>query len=240
MSEIFPFFQITLPNGDICKFGKGGLEPRIIENRFVYTYTISDAATQTRYENDAVRYEVTLTENTIGAVLQELNLHLARHHITFWWHVPPSVQWDMEDEGWTVEQLMNTTIGDHLDLRIIIEATLVDTYVTPLLLQENDDIVDEYQMPPGPWLHGSPQQSFLDEIAAWRARQALEIPDPTLPPLYDPNTHSETGTPFARPWDAQDEAELLARQAEDAVRISGIIIDKATELSTQVAVSVLN
>jgi len=230
MSEIFPFFEITLPNGDICKFGKGGLEPRIFENCFVYTYTISDSATQTRYENDAVRYRVTLTENTIGAVLQELNLHPAQHHISFWWHVPPSVQWDMEDEGWTIEQLLGTTIGDHLDLRIIIEATLVDTYVTPLLLQENDDIVDEYQMlPPGPWLNGSPQ-SFLDEIAERHARQALEIPDPTLPPLYNPNTHSETGTPFARPWDAQDEAELLARQAEDAVRI---IIDKAT-------VSILN
>ena len=142
---------------------------------------------------------------------------------------------------------MALPIGEERDLRIKLiplpEATLVDTYVAPLL--ENDDIVEEFQMdepevvhawPPGP-----PNQSLLDETAAWQARQALEIPDPTLPPLYNPNTHNKTGTPFARPWDAQDEAELLARQEENVKRISGIIIDTATEiLATQVALDAIN
>jgi len=130
MSDILPFFEITLPNGDICKFGNrhDELEPRIIENRFVYTFTLS---------NDAGRYEVALTQNTIGHALQEMALYVSEHHITFWWNVPPSVQWDMEDDGWTVEQLMHTTIGDHLDLCLTIvegsEPTLVDTYIAPLL-----------------------------------------------------------------------------------------------------------
>ena len=123
------------------------------------------------------------------------------------------------------------------------QLTLVDTYVAPLLMEDTDDIVEEYQMDEEvqPWQPGPPNQFILDEIAAWRTRQALEIPDPTLPPLYNPSTHSETGTPFARPWDAQDDAELLARQEANFNRIRGIVIDKATELlSVQVATSVLN
>ena len=112
---IITIFEITLPNGVICNFGNkwGNAEPRIMENKFVYTFTMS---------NDDIRHEVSLTENTIGAALQALALYDAEHHITFWWNVPPSVQWDMEDEGWTVEQLIGTTIGDHLALRIKIVA----------------------------------------------------------------------------------------------------------------------
>jgi len=217
MNNIIPFFELTLPNGDICKFGNRheDIEPRVTENRFVYTFTIS---------NNAGRYEVTLIENTIGAALQEMALYVSEHHITFWWNVPPTIQWDMEDEAWTVEQLMGTTIGDHLDLCMTIvegpELTLVDTYIAPLL---QDDIVEEYQMDTTyrPTLH--------DQLVAWHTRQAPQVSDPTLPPLY---AHTATG---------QDADAANAANAADAQLISTIIINKATELlSTHIAMSVLD
>jgi hypothetical protein len=77
--------------------------------------------------------------------------------------------------------------------------------------------------------------------AVKRVHQAAILPDPILPPLYNPTTHSETGTPFARPWDAQDEANRLSRQAADDAHVRSIIIDKATELlSTRIALNVIN
>jgi len=154
-----PFFEVTLPNGDICEFGnrRDQVEPRIMENRFIYTFTMS---------NDNIRREVCLTENTIGAALDAL--YGDEHHIDWWWNVPPSVQWDLEDEGWTAEQIRSTTIGDHLALRIELVAgpdqTLVDTYVAPLL--QDDDIVDEFQMEEQPWLPGPPNQFYLEDRLA--------------------------------------------------------------------------
>lgn len=233
---IKPFFEVTI-DGVLYMFGDANAnQPRIMDGHFEYTYLANDVTTY-----------VVLSQNTIGAALDAIvvNIGLANNAaMSWWWNIPPSV---LENEGRTMEQIMALPIGEERDLRIKLiplpEATLVDTYVAPLL--ENDDIVEEFQMdepevvhawPPGP-----PNQSLLDETAAWQARQALEIPDPTLPPLYNPNTHNKTGTPFARPWDAQDEAELLARQEENVKRISGIIIDTATEiLATQVALDAIN
>ena len=221
MSDIHPFFELTLPDGDICKFGNRSNEPHIMENRFVYTFTLS---------NDAGRYEAVLTENTIGAALQEMGLYVSEHHITFWWHVHPTIQWDMA--GWTVEQLMDTTIGNHLNLCMTIvegPATRVNTYIAPLL---QDDIVEEYQM--GPWMH---EQTLRDELLTWRTRQAAVLPDLTLPPLY-----SDMDAPLsARQWDTYEEEEEDVQQAENTAHISSIIIDKATELlATSVALSALN
>jgi hypothetical protein len=209
MNYIIRIFEVTTPNGIICQFGNrcDNVEPLIKENQFVYTYTMN---------NDPTRYEVSLNENTIGAALQALALYDGEHHITFWWNVPPSVQWDMEDEGWTIEKLLTTTIGDHLDLRMNLvagpERTLVHTYVAPLA-EQDDDIVEEFQM------------DTPEEVQTW----------------YNPETHSKTGTPFARPWDEQDEADIVARQAANFNHINGIIIEKATELlATRAATSLLN
>jgi len=77
--------------------------------------------------------------------------------------------------------------------------------------------------------------------AVKRVHQAAILSNYILPPLYNPATHSETGTPFARPWDAQDEAERVTRQAADVARVRSIIVDKATELlSTRIALNVIN
>ena len=64
------------------------------------------------------------------------------------------------------------------------------------------------------WGPGPPNQWLLDILQNRKSQPVYD--DPTLPLLYGPNynprTHSETGTPFARPWDEQDEADLLARK----------------------------
>ena len=190
MNPIITIFEATLPNGVICQFGNQWqkAEPRIMANKFVYTYTMS---------NEMIRRELVLTENTIGAALDALDLYGDEHHLTWWWNVPPSVQWDLEEEGWSIQQIRDTIIGDHMPLRFCLIAgqpTLVNTYIAPLLMQEDDDIVDEFQMddPEEPY-------PFSMGAAVLRARQADLLPNYTLPPSYHPETHAETGTPFAAP-----------------------------------------
>lgn len=117
MTEIFPFFEVTI-GPTVYKFGNRTNEPRIMEGRFKYTYSDSTGVTN----------NVTLTENTIIAAIDSMRIQQQNQqqwqessNISWWWHVPPSVQFDMEDEGWTTEQILALTIGDHLDLRITLE-----------------------------------------------------------------------------------------------------------------------
>ena len=119
---MFPFFELNV-GPTIYKFGNRTNQPRIMESRFEYTYSNSSTG---------VTKNVTLTENTIIAAIdsicnEEQNQQQNQQqwpessNISWWWHVPPSVQFDMEDEGWTTEQIFALTIGDHLDLRITLE-----------------------------------------------------------------------------------------------------------------------
>ena len=118
--DIFPFFEITVGT-IVYKFGNRSNQPRIMEGRFEYTYSDSTGVTK----------NVTLTENTIIAAIdsicnEEQNQQQWQEssNISWWWQVPPSVQFDMEDEGWTIEQILALTIGDHLDLCITLEPIL--------------------------------------------------------------------------------------------------------------------
>jgi len=112
MSWVNPFFEVTVGN-TVYKFGDANdNQPRMMEGRFEYSYSDSTGVTA----------NVALTENTIRAALNAMNIPYSE--FSWWWHVPPSVQSDLEDEGWTEEQILSLTIGDHLSLRITIIQTL--------------------------------------------------------------------------------------------------------------------
>lgn len=116
-SWISPFFELTV-GGTVYKFGNSNAnQPRLMEGRFEYTYSDSTGATHT----------VTLNENTIGAAIDAIVIATGiapGMEMNWWWNVPPSVQWDMEDEGWTAEQITALTIGNHLDLRITLNSLI--------------------------------------------------------------------------------------------------------------------
>ena len=59
-------------------------------------------------------------------------------------------------------------------------------------------------------------------------------------PLYDPATHSETGTPFAAPWTEEDDAAIMARHQEEIDRKNRLIILRNLHITAQhVALSIL-
>ena len=76
------------------------------------------------------------------------------------------------------------------------------------------------------WGPGPPNQWVIDILS----ERPVYDDDPTLPPLcrenYNPKTHSATGTPFARPWDEQDEAELLARQVANTRKLMRSVLNQ--------------
>ena len=101
------------------------------------------------------------------------------------------------------------------------------------LSDDHDDIVNEYQMEdesePEPWVPGPPNQVFINQELERQARHPRK------------STHSKWGTPVARPWDEQDDADILARQKANESRINGIAILACTAvLSHEVALSVLS
>lgn len=110
MSPIDPYFEVILANGDLFKFGNAynHIEPsRTDKDEFVYTYTDMF---------HTKRYKVVLADNTIGDALRSLTSWDSEQNISFRWYVGPEV----EMNNWTVEMLLETTIGHHPPLRIYV------------------------------------------------------------------------------------------------------------------------
>jgi len=107
-----PFFEVN-HLGSTYQFGNcyTDIEPRFMENRYEYTYTA--------LHHPGELHHVALTDNTILAALQAmLDIPIDPTRFRFHWNVPPSVQDDLVDEGWTVEGVLESLIGNHPALRI--------------------------------------------------------------------------------------------------------------------------
>jgi len=91
------------------------------------------------------------------------------------------------------------------------------------------------------------QKELKDEVA-WRERHtshwlssAQSAQSAMLPPMYHAKTHSAWGTPFARPWDEQDDADVLARQQAFQQQINRIhIINHLSSTAQDVALKALH
>lgn len=90
------------------------------------------------------------------------------------------------------------------------------------------------------------QKELKDEVA-WRERHTSHwntlssAQSAMLPPMYHAKTHSAWGTPFARPWDEQDDADVLARQEAFQHQINRIhIINHLSSTAQDVALKALH